>query len=114
DLTKPVTQIRPLASHVGHAFHRGAGFNVNPVEWKVLREHGIVFRGPSPGDLGLDPEPDRLRAWNRENLHAYWRPWAERLLAGKRPLLPKRAVTAWGVLGSSRLHRTIATGEVVS
>lgn len=114
DLKRPVTQIRPLACHVGHVFQRGAGFNVNPVEWKVLREHGIAFRGPSPGDLGLDPEPDRLRAWNRENLHAYWRPWAEKILSGKRPLLPKRFGTAWGVLGPPRLHHTIATGEVIS
>ncbi|GAA0361644.1 hypothetical protein GCM10009530_09000 [Microbispora corallina] len=115
DLATPVTMIRPLASHVGPSFQRGAGFDVNPVNWKVLRERGIPVRGPSPGDLALDPEPGRLRDWNRDNLRRYWLPWAERTL--RRPDrcgLRARASTAWGVLGPPRLHHTIATGGVVS
>ncbi|SDZ49277.1 Nucleotidyltransferase domain-containing protein [Saccharopolyspora shandongensis] len=40
DLSEPVTQIRPLASHSGWSFKHGRGFDVNPVMWKVLRESG--------------------------------------------------------------------------
>ncbi|MFJ1586492.1 aminoglycoside adenylyltransferase domain-containing protein [Streptomyces sp. NPDC088197] len=121
DLRRPVTAIRPLASHTGNSFARGRAFDVNPVVWKVLRERGIPLRGPAPGTLGLDPEPERLRAWNLENLHGYWHPWAEKALAGKTPGKPLvaarsagRSLTTWGALGVSRLHRTVATGDIVS
>lgn len=121
DLTRPVTRIRPLVSHVGAAFAPGSGFDVNPVGWKVLAERGIAVRGPEPGTLGLDPEPGRLEVWNRENLHVYWKPYAEKILAGGgrdwfplRRLPLGRLAAAWGVLGAPRLHHTIATGEVIS
>lgn len=109
-LTTPVTALRPLASHVGPRFTRGAGFDVNPVTWKVLLEHGVAVRGPSPGELGLDPEPAVLREWNLRNLRGYWQRWA---LSG-RLARPVRHATAWGVLGPPRLHHTIRTGGVVS
>ena len=97
DLTRPVSAIVPVASHTGH-------------------DCGIAVRGPAPGTLGLDPEPETLRAWNLRNLDGYWRPWAERILAGRIGVRWRhpRWPTAWGVLGAPRLHRTIATGEVVS
>lgn len=121
DLGEPVTSIRPLASHTGISFARGRGFDVNPVVWKVLRERGIPLRGPAPDTLGLDPEPERLRDWNLANLHGYWRAWAEKALAGRAPSKPLvaarsagRSLTSWGALGASRLHCTIATGDIVS
>lgn len=116
DLATPVTRIRPLASHVGRGFTVGGAFDVNPVMWKVLSERGIAVRGPRPAELGLDPEPARLRAWNHDNLHAYWQRGAEAVLAGRsRRWLPaRRSAVAWGVLGAPRLHHTMATGEVVS
>ncbi len=119
DITRPVTEIRPLASHTGHVFEHHGAFDVNPVVWKVLAEHGVPFRGPAPAALGLNPEPARLKAWNHDNLHRYWRPWGERLLRRRPSPLPggrmrARWLTAWGVLGPPRLHHTIATGEVVS
>ena len=46
DLTRPVIAIRPIASHVGAAFHRDAAFDVNPVVWKELRDCGVPLRGP--------------------------------------------------------------------
>ena len=83
---------------------------------KVLAERGVAARGPSPGSLGLDPQPELLRAWNLANLESYWRPWATAVLRrpGLRARLQPGWTTAWGVLGAPRLHRTIATGEVVS
>jgi hypothetical protein len=117
DLTTPVTRIQPVASHVGELFRVGKAFDVNPVMWKVLAERGVTIRGPEPGSLGLDPEPDKLRAWNLDNLAAYWRGWGEAASRGRPWSLRRRHPrwpTAWGVLGAPRLHCTIATGEVVS
>lgn len=117
DLSRPVTQIRPLASHSGPSFQRGRGFDANPVTWKVLAERGITMRGAAPNDLGLDPQPSRLRAWNLDQLHGHWRSFADKAMSGRppsKPLVPPhRAVTA-RLLGPPRLHHTIATGEVIT
>jgi Domain of unknown function (DUF4111)/Nucleotidyltransferase domain len=116
DVPRPVTTIVPLASHVGARLRAAGGFDVNPVQWTTLARHGVAVRGPEPGALGLDPAPERLRQWNLDNLAAYWVPWAQ--ATRRRPGLRWRASpgwsTAWGVLGAPRLHRTIATGDVIS
>jgi len=113
DLRRPVTEIPPLGSHVGHEVWMGRAFDVNPVTWKVLHDRGIAIRGPAPDGLGLDPQPERLRQWNLDNLEAYWRPWAERLLRRRSTLRPRWTI-AWGVLGPPRLHHTVATGGLVA
>lgn len=117
DLGKPVTTIRPLASHSGRTFQVGRGFDVNPVMWKVLRDNGIPVRGPEPGLLGLDPEPQRLREWNLGQLRGHWRSWGEQLLSGRvrtKPFVPAHRAAVARVLGPPRLHHTIVTGEVIS
>jgi hypothetical protein len=117
DLTTPVSAIVPVANHVGHQVQAGRGFDVNPVQWKTLADHGIAVRGPAPSTLGLDPEPDTLEGWNRRNLEVYWKPLAERIAAGRVPLTYRyrpRWLTSWCVLGAPRLHATITTGEVLS
>ncbi|WP_218157712.1 aminoglycoside adenylyltransferase domain-containing protein [Saccharopolyspora shandongensis] len=75
------------------------------------------MRGPAPGRLGLDPEPDRLRTWNLDQLNGHWRSWAEKSLSRKpprEPLLPAHRVALAHVLGPPRLHCTIATGRVIT
>ena len=116
EMTKPVLDIVPIASHTGEFFSLGKGFDVNPVVWRVLEAKGVALRGPEPGELRLQGAGDALQQWNRENLESYWRPWAEQVLRSP-PLqvrLRARWWTAWGVLGPPRLHHTIATGEVIS
>jgi hypothetical protein len=109
---------RPVASHTGVSFRRGYAFDVNPVVWTLLRDRGIAVRGPAAH--GVDPEPDRLRAWNVANLDGYWRQWALKAVAGRVPVtgplgrFKSGSVLATGVLGPVRLHRTIATGEIIS
>jgi hypothetical protein len=116
DLPRPVTAIEPLASQVGQRFRRGCGFDVNPVQWTTFARRGVAVRGPQPDVLALDPEPERLRQWNLDNLAGYWVPWAE--ATRRRPGPRWRAMpgwsTAWGVLGAPRLHHTITTGDVIS
>lgn len=116
ELTRPVRAIEPIGSHVGHEVIRDAAFDVNPVQWRTLVDHGVAVVGPAPADLDLDPEPDALVAWNHRNLHDYWRPLAERVRAGGRPvaLASMRTGLHWAVLGPLRLHATITTDRVVS
>jgi hypothetical protein len=98
DLTRPVSTIVPLASHVGREFHVGTGFDVNPVQWATLSQRGVTVRGVEPAALGLDPEPDRLRQWNLDNLADYRVPWARAVRKGPdaRFRASPRWWTAWG------------------
>jgi hypothetical protein len=116
DVTLPVGRIVPVATANAEKVSAGTAATISPVDGKVLAESGIAVRGPRPDALGLDPQPDRLEAYNRENLESYWRPWAGRYRGIGRVALRLYAgrATAWGVLGPPRLHCTIATGQVVS
>jgi hypothetical protein len=115
-LNRPVTAIDPTGSHVGHELVRGGAFDVNPVQWRTLLDHGVAVLGPPPVELGLDPEPEELVRWNHQNLHDYWLPLARRVQQGRKPLPfhSLRTGLHWSVLGPLRLHATIATGEVLS
>ena len=117
DMSRPVTTIEPVAAHVGGQLTVGKAFDVNPVTWKVLASHSLRFRGPEVAALGIDPEPDRLKQWNRENLDTYWRWWGEKGGRQTNSLSIRRYgrpwAVAWGTLGAPRLHCTIATGEVI-
>ncbi|MFG1946478.1 aminoglycoside adenylyltransferase domain-containing protein [Nonomuraea sp. NPDC048826] len=117
DLGEPVTRIRPIASHSGPSFQRGRGFEANPVVWKILLEKGVTVRGPAPGELGLDPEPHRLRDWNLRQLRGHFAGWAAAALSAKpprKPLQPAHRVALSKVLDLPRPHHTIVTGEVIS
>jgi hypothetical protein len=117
DLSDPVSEIVPVASHCGTTFLVGHQSTINPVDWKELDENGIAVRGPALETLGLQWQPELLRTWNRDNLETYWRPLAQRLLASRRRSgmrFRPRWFTAWGVLGAPRLHYTIATGDIAS
>lgn len=119
DIAKPVTAIRPVASHTGHQFSVGKGFDVNPVVWKVLSERGLRIRGRELHELGLDHQPEVFRGWNLDNLESYWRPLGRRMARGdfKKTFSGFRYGYAWGVgwctLGVPRLHYSIATGQVI-
>ncbi|WP_209324397.1 hypothetical protein [Brevibacterium renqingii] len=121
DISRPVSAISPIASHVGEIFEPGAGFDVNPVVWKELVDGGITIRGRSVDRWGLDPEPDSLRPWIRSNLRKYWAPLAAQLRT--RPRTTARALPArqglsagsveWCVLGPARMHHTLMTGKII-
>lgn len=88
-----------------------------PATWQVLSRHGVTMRGPNAQDLTIDTAPGELVRWARESLARYWRPWWER---SSQPLTSEglaalgAEATSWGVLGASRAHRALTTGEAVS
>jgi hypothetical protein len=88
-----------------------------PVTWQTLRQGGITWFGTPVRDMDLHDDPEGLREWTRGNLESYWRPW----LAKSRSLVSRFGgwslrpdFVEWGVLGVTRLHATIATGDIVS
>jgi predicted nucleotidyltransferase len=117
DLTKSALEVVPIASHVGGEFSIGRGFDVNPVTWRILSDRGIAVRGPESLQLHVYRDDVALRNWTLGNLNTYWRRWAKEVRAGHgwpaiKALL--RRYVAWGVLGASRMHFTIATGDIAS
>ena len=115
-LALPPGEVTPLAAQVAGRFRVAErdGFDINPVTWHTLARHGIPVRGPDPDRLDIHLDPAELHAWTLENLRGYWSRWARR---ARRPgpgtirSFPRR-YAAFGVLGVSRLHYTLATGEI--
>lgn len=89
----------------------------SPVTWHSLAHHGFAVRGPRPQELKVWTDQGALAEWTRDNLDSYWRRWWRRSTC----LLSKAGLAslggwapAWGVLGVSRLHYTLATGRITS
>ncbi|WP_440063596.1 nucleotidyltransferase domain-containing protein [Streptosporangium sp. OZ121] len=87
------------------------------VTWHVLAQGGVAVRGPAVAELGIHTDWDALARRTRENLDGYWTRWVERgsrsaSLWGVAALSGHQ--TTWGVLGVTRLHHTLAAGEVTS
>jgi hypothetical protein len=104
---------RPRA-HDGKLDPRG---EVDPVTWHTLARYGVTCRGPKPGELDIWTDPAALAAWTDANLDRYWR----RLVTRASRLISPWGLTAlggygtvWIVTGVSRLHYTLATGDITS
>ncbi|GJE54208.1 MULTISPECIES: aminoglycoside adenylyltransferase domain-containing protein [Methylobacterium] len=93
-------------------------FEINPLLWTCLARHGITVRGPEPIQLGIASDAESTRRFQIANLNSYWMGWiaqAEAALARKRPDEDMAASSfGWGVLGVTRIARTVATGDIVS
>lgn len=95
----------------------GDGSARNPVTWQTLRQCGIAVWGEPIDMARLWHDPARLDRWTRENLESYWLQWlakSDRLLSRFGWVSLGEWATEWGVLGVTRLHYTLATGEVAS
>ncbi len=113
DLAEPA----PFA-HDGQ-FEASGRFALDPVTWHTLARSGIAVRGPSADRLSVWTEPAVLTSWTLDNLESYWRPWragtAELFSADPEKLETFGAwASEWGVLGVTRLHYTLFTGEITS
>jgi hypothetical protein len=104
---------------VNGVFHSGdICFEINPVTWLCLAEHGIAVRGSPPQTLAIAADPIALQAYQINNLRTYWEPWIEgssKALAHKAAdEAVDAAVLAWGILGTLRITCTLGTGRIVS
>jgi hypothetical protein len=91
----------------GRLRHDGDGRS--PVEWTTLARYGVALRGPRPAEIGVHTDPEELREWVRGNANSYWRQY----LDGPYGVLYDADV-AWVVLGISRLHYSMVTGDITS
>ena len=93
------------------------GGRADPVAWQTVARHGVSCRGPHQSSLGIRVDAGGLARWTLNNLDTYWRTLLDQSSRFSHPQ-SLIAVTPWGaawiVLGVSRLHYTLATGEIVS
>jgi hypothetical protein len=117
-----VTWLQLQASPVGLSapyclnsrFASSNGFGANPVTWHMLHRHPLPLRGPAKPAVHQDDE--LLHRWCRENLQEYWTQWVHRARTRlhRQLLTLSRRTVVWGVLGVTRLHATIRTGDILS
>jgi hypothetical protein len=95
-------------------FAPSAGFAANPVTWCMLHRYALPLRGPAKPIVRQDDK--LLRQWCRENLQDYWGGWVyqARTRLIRRLLTLSCRTIVWGVLGVTRLHATIRTGDILS
>jgi hypothetical protein len=116
DLAAGPAAAAPPTSHEGRFRAAGDG-GQSPVTWHTLARYGVACRGPAAADLDIWTDPAALAAWQDANLDEYW----GRLLANASRLFSTSGLFAltgyaavWGVTGVSRLHYTLATGDITS
>jgi hypothetical protein len=103
-------------THEGRLHREGRGER-HPVTWRTLTQAELCCRGPSVPELEIWRDAAALAAWTNNNLDAYWRrmlepgSWLTR--RGGMAGLTEYACE-WCVLGVSRLHYTLATGDITS
>lgn len=106
----------PELPHIHEGTFSPAGpFSINPVTWHELAGYGITLRGPevAAGEMKVWTDDRVLREFTHDNLNSYW---AARLpaLAQQPGLAALPDLTAWCVLGVSRLHHLLGTGSMTS
>ena len=105
-------------AHVVHGEFKLGPSDQDIVIWAIMAQCGIAVRGPAAAEVGNAPDPAAFRAWNLGNLESYWRGLArqvEKAVAERDPDSPvDPEIAVWIATGPGRLHRTIATGEIIS
>ncbi len=119
DLTRNPDLAEPAPFTHDGQFEASGRFALDPVTWHTLASGGIAVRGPSANRLSVWTNPAVLASWTLDNLGSYWRPWragtAELFSADPEKLETYGAwASEWGVLGVTRLHYTLRTGEITS
>ncbi len=103
-------------AHEGRVQPKGSS-DRHPVLWLTLARYGAAIRGPNRKDVSVHIDLGELATWAAGNLDSYWRPWrarCSRLLSPAGLAALGSWAPEWGVLGVSRLHYTLATGDITS
>lgn len=116
-VVEPATGLhRPWVLH-GEPHHDGDCFEINPVTWYELANHGVTVRGPRPDRLGIPTDVEARVRFVVDNLRTYWTDLAEQVLTAcdAQPDASFDAASlTWIALGALRLHHTAFTGGVTS
>ena len=113
DLRRSPSECPDLPCTQAGLFHEAERLDVHPVTWHELARHGVTVRGPELAEVEIRTDDAELRSYTHDNLGSYWRGQAD-ALAQFPSEAGKPDIVAWCVLGVSRLHHLLATGELTS
>ncbi len=116
-LAEPATGLLRPWTLDGEPHHDGECFEINPVTWYTLANHGMRVRGPEPATLSIPTDTEARVRFVVDNLTSYWKDVASQVAAAcDRPQPPafEAPMLVWCALGALRLHCTAFTGDVVS
>ncbi len=117
DVTMPPTSLRRPWTLDGGFHHDDGCFELNPVMWHTLANHGAAVRGPDRGALDVAVSDPALRRFVTENTASYWRSVASGVAKATEDTERTSFdpdTTAWCVLGIARMLFTVTTGAVTS
>ena len=105
DLGGTAAQVAPHPYYQDGRLVFAGHFELNPVTWWILKQHGITLRGPAAGELSFSVDQEALLAYMRENLNSYWLSWTKRP-DGLLVMLSDWGIQ-WTVLGVLRQYYTL-------
>jgi hypothetical protein len=98
-------------------FHDGnlrvhSNFELNPITWWILKNHGIPLLGSDPRESLISIDSKTLVSWTQENMNTYWNNRA------RRPIRLLALLTDWGiqwsVLGILRQFYTLREKKIIT
>jgi hypothetical protein len=98
-------------------FHDGVlrvhnNFELNPITWWILKNHGIAVLGSDPHDLPIAVDSKVLVSWTQQNMNTYWKSWTQR--PGRLVALFTDWGVQWAVLGILRQFYTIREKKIIT
>ena len=112
EVGKYAGDVEPLPGYHDGVLRLHHNFELNPVTWWVLRNHGIPVVGPSPHELPITVDSKFLVSWTDENMHTYWKSWTQR--PGRLIILLSDWGIQWTVLGILRQFYTIRENKIIT
>lgn len=110
--------IEPIPYYLDGTMHKAGYFEINPVTWFELKEHGVTILGPDISILDFSFDFNTITEYIADNINAYWSNWVGRARNGLSRhsvgLFFSKEMVEWGVLGVTRQYYTLREKDVVS
>jgi len=74
--------IEPIPYYLDGTMHKAGYFEINPVTWFELKEHGVTIFGPAVSALDFSFDFNTITEYIADNINAYWSNWVGRARNG--------------------------------
>ncbi|MBL8077306.1 MAG: DUF4111 domain-containing protein [Anaerolineales bacterium] len=112
DLGHFENEIAPHPYYHDGKFHEKGYFEINPITWWTMKNHGIAVTGQEPAELPFTVDWNLLIARMKDNLNSYWVSWTNRI-DGFLAMLSDWGIQ-WTVLGVLRQYYTFRENSITT
>lgn len=110
--------IEPIPYYFDGTMHKAGYFEINPVTWFELKEHGVAVFGPEVSTLDLSIDFSLITEYIKDNINSYWNNWVGRARSSldcySEGSFFSEEMVEWGVLGVTRQYYTLKEKDVTS